>query len=136
MGNPPDLKRIVKDDYPPQYQDLVDRLGFGLNSFMEQVIALFTNNIDFTNLAQQKVTITIKTDSTGTPIGNNAFKTTLVNKVTGIVTLSGTITSSTNQFVTNYPFITFTQNSSIITINNISNLSPNTTYNFLLLLVS
>ena len=136
MSKIPDLKRISKEDFPSEYQDLIEKLAFPLNSHMEQVRNLFNKGIDYDNLARELITLTVQTDVNGSLIAKLTFKSNLRNRVRGIVVLSANITSSNTQVVQNYPFITFSQNLNIVTINNISNLNPETTYDLLLETIS
>lgn len=136
MGKTPDLKRIAKEDFPPEDHPLIEKLAFPLNSHMEQVRNLFNKGIDFENLAQELVTLPVQTNDKSKPISTLTFKSNLRNKVKGIIVISANITSSTLSYVTQYPFISFSQNESIITINNISGLSPETKYELLLLTIS
>ena len=46
MGKVPDLKRIAKEDFPSEYQTLIEKLAFPLNSHMEQVRNLFSKGIE------------------------------------------------------------------------------------------
>lgn len=136
MGRPPDLKRIVKEDFDSQYQGLIEKLAFPLNSHMEQVRNLFSKGIDFENLSQEIITLTVQTNSTSKPISPLTFKTSLKNRVKGIMVISANITSSTNAYIQQAPFISFSQNNNIITINNISGLGSEVTYELLLLTIS
>lgn len=136
MSKLPDIKRITKDDFDSQYQGLIDRLAFPLNSFMEQVRNILNKGVDFDNLAQELVTVTIQTNDVSMPISKVSFKTNLTNRIKGIMVISGQITSDNTSYVTQYPFISFTQNNSVITINNISGLDKQKTYSFLLQLIS
>lgn len=133
---PPDLKRISKEDYPAQYQDLIDKLAFPLNSFMEQVRNILSGNVDFENLSRELVTIRIQTDINSRPISLPSFKSKLRTRVRGLVPVSLSVLSSSNTYPAQAPFISFTQNGSIVTLTNIAGLSPETTYELLLETIS
>lgn len=137
MGKAPDLKRIAKEDFAPQYQDLIDKLAFPLNSFMEQTRNLFTKNIDFDNLNRELITLRVQTDQTTQPLAKVSFKSTLKTKVRGINVVSGVIVANNNtSFIQQAPFFTFSQNNNIVTIVNIGGLAPETTYDFVLETIS
>lgn len=136
MSKVPDLKRISKEDFDSQYYDLIDQLAFPLNSFMEQVRNVLNKGVDFDNLSQELITLTVQTDATSKPISKLSFKSTLRNRIKGIVVISANITSSNTSFLDQAPFISFSQNSSIVSINNISGLSSENTYELLLLTIS
>jgi len=133
---PPDLKRISKEDFPPEFHQLIEKLAFPLNSHMEQVRNLFNKGVDFDNLTQELITLKVQTNASSQPINKLNFKSSLRDKVRGIVVISANITSSNTSYVQAAPFISFSQNLNIISINNISGLAPETTYELLLLTIS
>jgi len=136
MGKPPDLKRISKEDFPAEDHPLIEKLAFPLNSHMEQVRNLFNKGIDFQNLNQELITLTVQTGSNSNPLNPLSFKTSLRNKVRGIIVVSANITSSNTSYPNQTPFISFSQENNIVSINNISGLSPETKYELLLLTIS
>ena len=136
VGKAPDLKRIAKEDFESQYHSLIEKLAFPLNSHMEQVRNLFSKGIDFDNLTRELITLKVQTDLESKPLTKLSFKSTLKNKVRGINVISANITSSNTSYVQQAPFISFSQNNNIISINNISGLSPETTYELLLETIS
>jgi hypothetical protein len=136
VSKPPDLKRISKEDFDAEDHALIEKLAFPLNSHMEQVRNLFNKGIDFENLNQELITLRIQTNQNSVPINTITFKSNLRNKVRGFVVISANIVSSNNLYPQQMPFISFSQNNNLITINNISGLSPETTYDLLLLSIS
>ena len=136
MGRIPDLKRITKEDFPEKDRELVEKLAFPINSHMEQVRNLFNRNITFENLAQDLITITLQTGTDSKPLNNPEFKSSLNNRVRGIMVVSASITSNNTSFVNETPFISFSQDNDLVTITNISGLEAETAYELLLLTIS
>lgn len=132
----PDLKRITKEDFPAQYQDLIEKLAFPLNSHMEQVRNILSGNVDFDNLSREIITLRIQTDNNSRPISLPSFKSKLRSRVRGLVPISLSVLSSTNSYPSQAPFISFSQNGAIVTINHITGLDPETTYELLLETIS
>ncbi len=123
MARIPDLRQIKKEDFDKKDQDLVDKLAFPINNFMQQVISVLTGGVDFTNLNQQINTFTITVDSTGKPTTSVQFKNALKStKLIGMVCINAINNSSTIRFPTAQPFISFTQNSSLVTVTNVAGL--------------
>lgn len=54
------LKRIIKEDFPDKYGDLIDALSFALNPFLEQVTSALSKNIDSDNTVDDFVTLTVE----------------------------------------------------------------------------
>lgn len=132
----PDLKRIVKEDFDSEYQQLIEKLSFPLNSHMEQVRNLFNKNINTDNLARELITLQVQTNASGQPINKLSFKSKLKDRVRGINIISGNILSSNTTYMTQAPFITFSQNGEIVNILYIAGLAPETRYEFLLETIS
>jgi len=136
MANPPSLTRIRKDDYASEYQDLIETLASSLNSFMEETVNLFTGKIDFQNLKQNIVEISIETNGSGNIIQNSIIQTGLTSSINGIICIK--VNNKTNQSVypTASPFISFTnRNDNKIEILNITGLPINSKLNLTLLLI-
>jgi hypothetical protein len=136
MGRVPDFKRIAKEDFPQKYHDLIGQLALPINSHIEQVRNILNKNIDFTNLAQDIVTLTFTTNDSGQPISEVKFKSTLKNNVRGILPVSLTITSNNTLFPAVYPMISFQQVGDIVYIKNIAGLSNNTGYSMTFITIS
>ncbi len=129
MANLDNVRRIIKEDYDKKYHDLINQLGFVLNTFMEQTTTEFNGNVDFCNLAQDKITFNMKVDSAGTPVGNDLFRSTVISP-SGTHVINAVDTTSSSAFVINQPFITFTvqTDAKVVKVNNITGLKANTTY--------
>lgn len=133
MGKTPDLKRIVKEDFPEEYRGLIEKIAFPINSFHEQVRNLFNKNIDFTNLNQEIKVLTFTTNENKKPINTLSFNSGLSTRVQGMQVVRIVITSSNTSFAETMPVISWTQNDKLVTINNISNLLPETAYSLTVL---
>lgn len=123
MARIPDLRLLKKEDFAAKDQQLIDKLAFPINNFMQQVVNVFKNGIDFNNLNQQINTITVSVDSTGKLVNTIQFKVALSTKIQGMICINAVNKTSTVRFPSAQPFISFSQNNEIMTINNISGLS-------------
>jgi len=123
MGRVPDLRTINKEDFDSKDQKLIDQLAFPINNFMQQVISVLKNGVDFNNLNQQINTFTISVNASGAPTSPIQFKSTLATKIQGVICINSVNQTSTIRFPAANPCISFTQNNTLITINNISGLS-------------
>lgn len=90
---------------------------------MQQVITVLQHGVDFNNLNQQIVTFTVSVDTNGKPTTPVQFQNTLLTKVIGIVCINALNTSSVIRFPQAAPFISYTTNANLVTINNIAGLS-------------
>jgi len=63
MGAIPDNRNITSEDFPEEFQEFADPLVNPINRFNEQVVDLFTKNIDISNLKADYVSINFTTPS-------------------------------------------------------------------------
>jgi len=119
----PDLRLLKKEDFAAKDQALIEKLAFPVNNFMQQVVNVFKNGVDFNNLNQQINTITVSVNSSGAPVTTVQFPNILSTKIQGMICINAVNQTSTTRFPTSQPFISFSQNNKTMTINNISGLS-------------
>jgi hypothetical protein len=123
------IKRILRGDFKSEFHPLIDRLGYVLNSFMQEVETQINGNLDIDNLASDVITFKIKVDGTGVPVGNNLVKSTVL-RPSGTTVISATNEDDGDAFPTSQPFISFTTgtNSTVMKIRNISGLQADADY--------
>lgn len=122
MARIPDLRLLKKEDFDGKDQSLIEKLAFPINNFMQQVVNVMKNGVDFNNLNQQTFTITVSVDASGAPISNIQFQNALSTKIIGMMCINVVNQSSTIRFPTAQPCLTWTQNNSLLSISNISGL--------------
>ena len=114
-------KRLNKDEFPDEYQDLVDTLAFTVNPFFEQIYGAFTNGLTFKdNFYGQSITITTKVDAQGRPV-NNQVKYTLKSRPQTIIVLN-VVNNTDNAGLTGAPYVGFSLNGDVLTLNYITGL--------------
>lgn len=123
MSRIPDLRLLNKEDFDAKDQGFIDRLSFPINNFMQQVVNVLKNGIDFNNLNQQINTITVSVDAFGNPVNTIQFQNSLNTKIQGMVCINAFNESANIRFPSAQPGITFTQNNKALIITNISALS-------------
>lgn len=135
MARIPDFRRIDKADFDKDIQDSIDKLAFPLNSFMEQTRTALQGNLDFTNINQQIISLTVTVDATGIPTQKTQYRSTLKSKVAGNICIAAFNVTNPTHFPTTAPFISFNINENIITILNITGLQANEKYQLSILSV-
>jgi len=128
MSRLTNIKRIIAEDFEPQYQTLISRLGFVLNEFMGDTVDIVNGNIDFDNLAQNLIQFEITVDSTGKPTKNGSVNVGK-NNPTGIQVIRAQNLTNNLVYPDSSPFISYTPvGNNIVTINNIKGLPANNNY--------
>ncbi len=128
------FQRLVKENFPAKYRDLVDSF-YSLNNALEQIVNILNNaNVTVTdNLNQQYKTIITTVDTTGKPTQSLTFKSTLSTKTQGIIVISATNLTNSSTYPIATPFVSWSDNSGTVTINNISGLQAKQNYSLTLL---
>lgn len=122
------VKRIVAEDYAKEYQQLVSRLGYILNGFMDESVDIINGGLNFDNLAFNLVTFDITVDADGKPIINNKVN---INKTnpTGFNVIRAINLNNTAVYPISQPFISFVPGADgVMTVTNISGLQGNSKY--------
>ena len=128
MGRVPSLKRVAAEDFEQEYRPLIQKLAFIINSFHEQVRSTLNKNINSDNLAREIKVLSFNTGNTGQPLNTLTFKSGLIDKIVGINVIRLVITSNNQSYATQMPLISFSQNSELVTINNIAGLASGVEY--------
>lgn len=128
------FKRLNKEDVSEQFRPLMDRLGYSINNFADEVINAFNSKgislQDNTNTDYKQIDVTV--DSAGLPKITTSYKSGLNGRTLGVVVVSAQNLTNTVVYPTNQPFISFSENSGIITINHISGLQADNKYRLFL----
>lgn len=131
MGKLDNVKRIVKEDYDPEFHGLIDKLAYVLNAFMEQTTTQMNGNLDFDNLKQDVVTYRVTVDSSGVPTTNNLLRTGITNPRGFRIIRAVSVENPTTVFPTAQPFITSSPGTGgqVVKILHIAGLQANVSFN-------
>lgn len=128
MARLTNVKRIITEDFEPQYQNMISRLGFVLNEFMSDTVEIINGNIDFDNLAQKMVQFDITVDVNGKPLKGadvNVGK----NSPSGIMVVRAQNLTNSSVYPTAAPFVSYVpKGNNIVTVSHIIGLQPNMQY--------
>jgi len=61
------FKRIQTEDFPKEYQSVIDRLGYSINVFAEQVLDAFNKKISYDNLNRSYISLNVDVSVLGVP---------------------------------------------------------------------
>lgn len=123
----PSVKRLVKEDFPSKYYDLLDALMPPLNQSLESTYNALTNGLTARdNMAWQEIDLQVTAPiSNATPI---FFKKTVKGTCRGLICVNA-VTAGNGTPPTGQPFITFTDdNSGSVRITSITNLTSGSSY--------
>jgi hypothetical protein len=106
MGKLDNVKRIIAEDFKTEDRDLVRKLAFVLNRFMEQVVGIINGDVDFENLAEDIKTFKITVDASGVPTSSDLVRSNVANP-SGIDVIRAINKTTTSTYPTNAPFINY-----------------------------
>jgi len=125
MGKLNNVRRIRPEDFEQEYSQLVSQLGAILNSFMQEVVDLSDNQVDFNNLSQNLIQFDITVDAAGNTVGTSQIN---VGKTSpnGMTVIYAQNLTNSQVYVDSTPFITYVpQGTGLVTVNNIAGLPAN-----------
>lgn len=119
----PSFRRIIEQDYPEQYQELVKQLSVSLNYGLEVIYSLLNGKLTFAdNIASTIKEVQVKLDSSGnlqTPV---SITKSTSDKILGLMVVR--VNNLTNPTI--YPsggvIVSYTETTSSIILNNIKGL--------------
>lgn len=122
-------KRIRVEDFEKQYQDLVSRLGYSINSFYDDITNVVNGNIDFDNMNRQLVTVDVTIDNTGAVVNTPQVKYLLRSgKVNGLIVAGAVNINAPATTPTSAPWVSYIFSNGILTINSVTGLQNNSQY--------
>lgn len=123
-------KKIRVEDFEGEFQDLLRRLGYSLNPFMDEVYSILNNNIDYDNLHRQILDFNVTTNNTGGLQTPPEIRLTLNGKVKGITIINVNNLTNINTYLNVTPLIYWTIQGDILKITHIGSLANSTKYLF------
>lgn len=129
-----DLKRLTKEDFAADDQELIDRLAYVLNPFMEKVVGAFSKGIDFNNLNQELATFSVEVNGSGVPTSKTSVKYNLKTRLNGVIVVSAQNTTDSTP-VTGAPFITYVQDGASVNITNVTGLPVGKKFTITMILI-
>lgn len=136
MGQINNVNRILSDDFPEDSQETIERLAEILNPFMEQVANTLNNNVDFSNLAQKVVTLTLTVDINGIPVNVLKFNST-INRAQGCNVINARNLTDSSIFPSSAVQVFFSMDQSgSYKVNKVTGLQANNKYEIKLVMIA
>lgn len=108
MSQLPNVRRLMVEDFPEESREVVSGISEILNSFMDDVVDLSRNNIDYANLARKKVEYDVSVDANGIPLqGANKINVGYTNP-SGAIVINVQGIQNSNDRVISTPYVDFT----------------------------
>ena len=126
LGN---YKRIISNDYPDEYQKLIEQLGRQLNDGIEQLFAATGGKLTFAdNFLSTVKEVEVIVGATGNPTNKTSILLDRTDVVQGCIIISAVNKTNAAIYPSTSPFISYTQNGSSLFIDNITGLQTNDRY--------
>lgn len=117
-------KTLRVEDFGEDQKELVERLAFTINPFMDEVISAFNGRIDLSNLTFEFKTFSLVVES-GVPKTPTKFS--VDGRVLGIIVIKvNNLTNNNN--LTAAPFLTYSESGNLVTVKHITGLADSTNY--------
>lgn len=129
MAKLPSWKRIIEQDYPQKYQDLIQQLAVPLNYGIEVLYSLLNGKLTFKdNIASTIKELDVQVDSSGKPLTTTTIKKTSSDRIEGIIVVRAQNLTNSTIYPSSGVFISYTETTDSIIINNITGLQANNFY--------
>tara|TARA_R110000868_G_scaffold125051_1_gene330553 strand:- start:153 stop:566 length:414 start_codon:yes stop_codon:yes gene_type:complete len=123
MAQLPSFRRIVRQDYDPKYQDLIDTLSVSLNQGIEVLYDLLNGKLSIKdNFASTIKEIDVEVDANGKPKTKTIIKKTSTDRTEGLWVLRVQNLTNSNVYPSATPLISFTETTDSIIVDNITSL--------------
>lgn len=128
----PSFKRLYESDFEEEDQELIKLLASSYNVDMENLYLALSKRVSLNDNIQCTIkTVTTAVDSNGIPVDAVSFQvdreggTQAVTKIIGCQVLAAVNATNATNYPTGTPFISFSQNERIVTIEHIAGLPAN-----------
>ena len=121
-------RQIRAEDFAEDEQELVSKLSRNLTPFMDSVYRVLDRGVDYENLNRQFIDVDINIDALGTVSNAPQIKSNLRGRIRGVLVLSANNLVDPTVYPSSAPFVSFTTNSNIVTILNVTGLQANSQY--------
>lgn len=130
-------KRLIKEDVEEDDRPLVESIGYVINPSFEQLSKILDKNLTIEdNLNQSKQDVIITVNASGTPNPVVQFKTGIKGNCAGTLVIKAENQTNRQTYPTGTPFISWTEQNGVLTINNITNLQANNKYKLKIIVYS
>lgn len=148
MSKISNIKRLIKEDFAQKDQDLIDKLAYVLNPFLDQVTKAFNKGINNDNLSRDfayatvlNVTGTGSYNVNGIATGGDLtpsvqIKIKLSSKMIGINVIKADNATNPGTYPINAIGLSWTVEKDIITLNKVTGIQDGQKYNLVLELIS
>lgn len=125
----PSFRRLIKTDYNEEFQELVEKLGESINNGIETILQALNHNISLSdNILCTVKDIEVNTDATGKVKESVIIALSFDTPASGTQVIKVENLNNLSLYPLSQPFISFTQGTKKITINNITGLQANSNY--------
>lgn len=129
MARPGFFKRIVKEVFDDEDQDLVEKLSFPINYALDYIDRSYNRGLTLQeNFNASVKDVDVIVNSSGTPTPAVAIKSDLLSPCKAIWVGRAENISSPTTYPTGAPFVSFTDDGGKVSIKNITGLQANTRY--------
>lgn len=132
------FKRIVKENFSEDERPLIEKMGYSINIFAEEVFNLFSKNITIEdNMLQEIKTVEVQVLDSNNMIPKNTlqFKNNLRNALKGVLVINVENLTNSSIFPTGPVQVFFTEANNIVTVNRITGLQNEYKYRIKLLTI-
>lgn len=121
-------KNLRIEDFKGEEKDLIEKIGFVVNPFMNDVYNALNANIDYDNLKRQLIDVSVRIGTSGGLVNPPQIRLTKVGRPRGIQVLNAINLNNPMTYPTTAPFVSWTNTNDIINLLNVTGLQNGSEY--------
>lgn len=133
MAKLPSFRRLYEQDYPKEFQDLVQQLAVSVNYGFEPIYELLNGKLTFSdNTASLIKDLSVEVDSTGKPKSKTVIKKNGTDRFLGFMVIKTANLTNSSVYPTAGVMISYTETTDSIIIDNVAGLPADNLFNLTL----
>jgi hypothetical protein len=129
MAKLPSWRRILEQDYPQKYQDLIQQMSIPLNYGIEVLYNLLNGKLTFKdNIASTIKEFDVQVDANGKPQNKITIKKASDDRIEGLIVVRAQNLTNSTTYPSTGIFITYTETTNTIIIDHITGLQTGNLY--------
>jgi len=128
------FKRLVMEDFDSANQSMIGKIAAIYNPLVDQLNSGLNNRLDFSNLNQQLLTFKVVVDTNGKPTSALSLTSSLSSAIQGAIVVNA-LNNTDNTPLTGAPFMAFSRNNGVLSVNQITGLAAGKSYSITVILI-
>lgn len=125
----PTFKRLIKSDYPEEFQSVIERLAITLNSSFDVLFEALNGKLTIKdNFLGTVRSVDLNVDASGIPLNTTSFKLDRQFSVIGIIVIRVENLTNSSSYPLSGVTVSFTQSENVVRVDHVTGLKVGDNY--------